>query len=340
MKNLITLLFVVGAGLLTAMGQHYQLIKKTTVGGEGGWDYLSVDTEGKRLFLSHGNQVEVLGLDSHEKLGVIPNLSGVHGAWIVPGTGRGLIANGRTNTVIIFDAKTLQTIAELPTGKNPDAATYDPFSKYMFVFNHSDVTTTVVDVANAKVVATIDVGGNALEAGASDGKGKVYVNLEESAEIAVIDAKSLTLKERWKIAPGEEPTGLAIDSQTKRLFSVCHNGVMMIVDSENGKIISQQPIGKRVDGAVFDPETKLVFSSNGEGSITVVKEISADKFEVVQTVKTEPGARTIALDPKSHHVFVVTAQYGETPPATAENPNPRPKVIPGTFMILEYGPGK
>jgi DNA-binding beta-propeller fold protein YncE len=322
---------------LKAQTSGFHLIKKTVIGGEGGWDYLSVDTKNNRLYISHSTQVEVLDARTHEKIGTIPNLQGVHGVLAVPTTGRGITTNGRSNTVTIFDLKTLKTIVELPTGKNPDALLYDDFSGRVFVFNHSDVTTTAIDITEGKVVGTVDVGGSALEAGATDGKGTIYVNLEDAGEIVSFDAKTLAIKNRWKINPGEEPTGLALDTKTKRLFSVCHNEWMMVVDSEKGNIVAQVPIGKRVDGVVFDPELKTAFTSNGEGSITVVKEVSANEFKVIETIKTEPGARTIALDPKTHHVFVSAAQYGETPAATTENPNPRPKVVPGTFMILEYG---
>jgi DNA-binding beta-propeller fold protein YncE len=316
---------------------QFQLIKKTVIGGEGGWDYLSVDSENRRLYVSHSTKVEVLNVDTHEKIGEIPNLQGVHGVIAVPKTGRGITTNGRSNTVTIFDLKTLKPIVELPTGKNPDALLYDEFSKRVFIFNHSDVTTTAIDIEAGKVVGTIDLGGTALEAGATDEKGTIFVNLEDAHEIVSFDAKTLVVKNRWKIAPGEEPTGLALDTKTKRLFSVCHNGWMMVVDSEKGNVVAQVPIGKRVDGVVFDPKSKLAFSSNGEGTITVVQEVSANEFKVIETIKTEVGARTIAIDLKTHHVFVSTAQYGETPAATAEVPNPRPKVVPGTFMVLEYG---
>ena len=335
--SLIAIFVLFSISKLEAQPSGFHLIKKTVIGGEGGWDYLSVDSKNNRLYISHSTQVEVLDVSTHEKIGVIPNLQGVHGVLAVPKTGRGITTNGRSNTVTIFDLKTLQPIIELPTGKNPDALLYDDFSGRVFVFNHSDVTTTAIDIAEGKVAGTVDVGGSALEAGATDGKGTIYVNLEDAGEIVSFDAKTLAIKNRWKISPGEEPTGLAIDTKTKRLFSVCHNGWMMVVDSEKGNIIAQVPIGKRVDGVVFDPELKMAFSSNGEGTITVVQEVSANEFKVVDTIKTEVGARTIAIDPKTHHVFVSTAQYGETPAATAENPNPRPKVVPGTFMVLEYG---
>lgn len=322
---------------LRAQSAQFHLIRKTVVGGEGGWDYLSVDSKNRRLYVSHSTQVEVLDADTHEKVGVITGLQGVHGVIAVTESGRGITTNGRSNTATIFDLKTLKVIIELPTGKNPDALLYDKFSKRVFIFNHSDVTATAVDIAAGKVVGTIDLGGTALEAGATDENGTIFVNLEDASEIVSFDAKTLTPKNRWKISPGEEPTGLAIDIRNKRLFSVCHNGSMMVVDSEKGNIVAQVPIGMRVDGAAFDAELKMAFSSNGEGTITVVQEVSPSEFKVIDTIKTQVGARTIALDPKTHHVFVPTAQYGETPAATAENPNPRPSVVPGTFTILEYG---
>lgn len=338
MKQLLFLVLALVAVSPVSVAQpNYHLIRKTVIGGEGGWDYLSVDSQSGVLYVSHSTQVEVLKAKTHEKVGVIPGLQGVHGVIAVNAIGKGITTNGRSNTATIFDLKTLQPIVELPTGKNPDALLYDSFSKRVFVFNHSDVTATAIDIGGGKVVGTIDLGGTALEAGATDEQGTIFVNLEEANEIVSFDAVTLTVKNRWKLSPCEEPTGLALDKKSNRLFSVCHSGVMMIVDSQSGNIVSQVPIGKRVDGVVFDPELKLAFSSNGEGTITVVQEISPNEFKVVQTIKTEPGARTIALDPKTHHVFVTTAQYGETPAATAENPNPRPKVLPNTFMILEYG---
>jgi DNA-binding beta-propeller fold protein YncE len=337
MKKMTYLLAVLLAAHGSEAQSSFQLIKKTIIGGEGGWDYLSADGANQRLYVSHGTQVEVIDLATHEKVGAVTGLQGVHGAIAVPEAGRGVTTNGRSNSVTIFDLKTLKTILELPTGKNPDALIYDSFSKRVFTFNHSDVTATAIDVAEGKVVGTVQVGGTALEAGASDERGTVFVNLEDSSEIVAFDAKTLAVKSKWKIAPGEEPTGLAIDVKTNRLFAVCHNELMMVIDSKTGKIVAKVPIGKRVDGVVFDSELKMAYSSNGEGSITVVKEISPNEFKVVETIRTEPGARTIALDSKTHHVFVTTAQYGETPAATTENPRPRPKVVPGTFMVLEYG---
>jgi DNA-binding beta-propeller fold protein YncE len=341
LKETVVTFFLLGLlGSNSMMAQtsgSFSLIKKTVIGGEGGWDYLSIDSQNRRLYVSHSTQVEVLNVDTHEKIGTIPNLQGVHGVMAVPKSGRGITTNGRSSTVTIFDLKTLAPIVELPTGKNPDALLYDSFSDRVFIFNHSGGSVTAIDISAGKVTGTLQVGGEAVEAGVSDEQGTIFVNLEDVHEIVSFDAKTLALKNRWKLTPGEEPTGLAMDLETHRLFTVCHNEMMMILDSDNGRIVAQVPIGKRVDGVIFDPVTKLAISSNGEGSITIVQEVSANEFKVVETVKTEVGARTIALDPRTHHVFVSSAQYGPAPAATTENPRPRPPVIPGTFMILELG---
>ncbi len=321
----------------SVLGQEYHLIRKTVIGGEGGWDYLTVDQEARRLYVSHSTQVEVLNADTHEKVGTIGPLQGVHGIILVPKAGRGLTTNGRSNTVTLFNLKTLAVVAELPTGKNPDAGLYDTYSKRVFTFNHSTTTATAIDPFTATVVGEIELGGGALEAGVSDGKGTIYMNSEDTHEVVAFDPKTLKVKSRWSLAPGEEPTGIALDPKTKRLFSVCHNGMMVVLSTETGKVVATVPIGKGVDGVIFDPASKVIISSNGEGSLTVIKEVSEDEYKVIQTVPTQRGARTIAFDPKTRHVFVSTAEYGETPAPTAEIPNPRPKVLPGTFMILEFG---
>jgi len=320
-----------------SFAQQFQLIKKTVLGGEGGWDYLSVDASKRRLYVSHSTKVEVLNADTHEKVGEVEELQGVHGAIAIPNSDQGITTNGQSNTATVFDLNSLRTLIEVRTGKNPDALVYDNFSKHVFIFNHSDETVTVVDTEFGKILGTIDVGGTALEAGVSDDQGTIFVNLEERHEIVSIDAKTLAYKNRWKLTPGESPTGLAIDRKNHRLFSTCQNGLMIVIDSEKGNIVAQVPIGKRVDGVVFDPELQLAITSNGEGTMTVLKEISPNEFQVIETVTTAPGARTIALDEKTHHVFLSTAQYGETPAATTKNPNPRPKIIPGTFTVMEFG---
>jgi DNA-binding beta-propeller fold protein YncE len=322
-------------GNAIAQTDSFRLLKKTIIGGNGGWDYLSVDHENNRLYLSHDTQVEVRDLRTHEKIGVITGTLGVHGIIAVPGAGRGITTNGKANNATVFDLKTLKPIIEIPAGKNPDALLYDEYSDRVFIFNHSDVTATAIDIGDAKTAGTVELGGTGLEAGTSDGRGTIFVNLEDESDIVSFDAKTLAFKNRWKISPGEEPTGLAMDRETRRLFTVCHNEMMMIINADDGKVVTQVPIGKHVDGVVFDPQLKLVFTSNGEGTVTVVQEISPDEYKVAQTIITQPGARTLALDPVTHHIFLTTAKYGSTASATTENP--RTAIIPGTFMLLEYG---
>lgn len=238
---LISVLFLASHNLPAQPNGFYQ-IKKTTIGGEGGWDYLSVDADARRIYISHGSQVEVLNVETHEKIGSIPDTKGVHGIAIVSKVGRGITSNGRTNSATIFDLKTLAKIAELPTGKNPDALLYDPYSGKVFIFNHSGGSATAIDIAAAKVVGTIELGGEGVEAGVSDGNGTIFVNLEDTSEIVSFDSKTFKVKNRWSVAPGEEPTGLAFDPLTRRLFSVCHNELMLIIDADNGNIISQVKI--------------------------------------------------------------------------------------------------
>ena len=337
MKNVFIAAIFLAALPLGISAQNVHLIKQTVVGGEGGWDYLSVSAEDRHLYLSHGNQVEVLNADTHEKIGVIPDTKGVHGIIAVPSLGKGFITSGRTNSVIMFDTKTLAKLGEIPTGENPDALLYDKFSGRIFVFNHKGGSVTAIDAASGKAIETVKLGGEAAEAGVSDEKGTIFVNLEDLSEIVTFDAKTLAVKNHWKVSPGEEPTGLAIDLKTQRLFTVCGNKKMIILDAKDGKIIAEETIGNRCDGVAFDPISKTAFSSNGEGTFTAVHEDSPAKFSVTETIKTGVGARTITYDEKTHHIFTITAQYGETPAATTENPRPRPKVLPNTFMVMEFG---
>ena len=313
---------------------NYHLIKKTTIGGEGSWDYLLADANGGRLYISHGTQVEVLDLKSHEKIGVITPTPGVHGIAVVPGTSVGYTTNGRSNTVTMFDTKTLKATKQIPTGIKPDAIMYDAFSKRVFIFNNEGNSATVVEATTGNVVGTVELGG-APEAAVSDDHGLIFVNLEDKNEVTVFSAKSLTVKHHWKLGKGEEPTGLAFDKPHHRLFSTCDK-VMVVLDSQTGKVLAEVPTGSGTDGAVFDTSTGSAISSNGEGTLTVVKEIKPGQFKAVQTVTTQRGARTITIAPTSHHIFVTTAMFGPTPAATTENPQPRPSVKPGTFMVLEY----
>ncbi|MFD2934680.1 YncE family protein [Spirosoma flavum] len=321
-------------GSLFAQSANYHLVKKTIIGGEGGWDYLMADADGGRLYISHGTQVDVLDLKSHEKLGVITPTPGIHGIAVVPGTSVGYTTNGRPNTATMFDTKTFKATKEIPTGKKPDAIMYDAFSKRVFIFNNEGNSATVLDATTGNVAGTVELGG-APEAAVSDDHGLIFVNLEDTNELAVFDAKSLSVKHHWKLGKGEEPTGLAFDKPRHRLFSTC-NKVMVVLDSQTGKVLAEVPTGSGTDGAVFDTSTGSAISSNGEGTLTVVKEVKPGQFEAVQTVTTQRGARTITIDPKSHHIFVTTAEFGPAPAATTENPKPRPAVKPGTFMVLEY----
>lgn len=273
-------------------------------------------------------------MKTHEKVGVITPTPGVHGIAVVPGTSVGYTTNGRPNTATMFDTKTLKATKEIPTGKKPDAIVYDSFSKRVFIFNNDGNTATVLEAATGSLVGTVELGG-APEAAVTDDHGLIFVNLEDKNEVAVFDARTLTVMHHWKLGTGEEPTGLAFDKPRHRLFSTC-NKIMIVLDSQTGKVLAQVPTGSGTDGAVFDTSTGSAISSNGGGTLTVVKEVKPGQFEAVQTVPTERGARTITIDPKTNHLFVTTAEYGLAPAATAENPRPRPAVKPGTFMVLEY----
>ncbi len=313
----------------------YHVVKKTLVGGDGGWDYLFVDAGARRLYLSHGDKVVVLDADEVKVVGEIPNTQGVHGIAVAPEFNHGFTSNGRTSTVTIFDLKTLKVIKEVPvTGKNPDAILYDPFSKNLFTFNGRSQDASVLNAETGDTVASIFLGGKP-EFAVTDLKGHVYVNIEDKSEIAAIDAKSFKVLSRWSIVPGEEPSGLSMDLASRRLFSVCGNKMMVVSDPDNGKVVTTVPIGDGPDACKFDPETHLAFSSNGEGTITVIREESPEKFVVVETAKTQPRARTMEIDTKTHSLFTVTAEFGETPKPTPERPRPRPAMVPNTFTVLE-----
>ena len=316
----------------------YHLLHTITVGGEGGWDYLNVDPAGERLYLSHGTQVEVVDLKTRKVMGTIPNTPGVHGIDVVPSANRGYITCGRNNTCVVFDLTTLQPIgAPIPTGPKPDALLYDAFSKRVFLFSNAGGKSTVLNAATGAVEGTAELAGD-IEAPATDGKGHIFANVEDKGEVVEFDAKTLVVRLRHKLAPGEEPTGLGYDPKANRLFSACHNEKLVVTDSKTGKQVAVLPIGQGVDGAVFDPSTDNVVTSNGgAGTFTVIHQDSPTKYTVVANMPTAKGARTIAIDPKTHHLFTCTADYGPTPAATTENPRPRPSIVPGTFRVLEYG---
>ena len=312
----------------------YHVIHRINAGGEGGWDYVTVDPDGNRLFLSRGTHAMVIDLGRDSVVGDIPNTLGIHGVALAPELNRGFTSNGRDSSVTIFDYKTLAPIAvvKIP-GRNPDAILYDPATKRVFTFNGGTSNATAIDATNGIVVGTVDLGGKP-ETAVSDG-GKVYANIEDKSEIAVFDPKTLAVLARWPLAPCEEPSGLAIDRVRQRLFAGCGNKTMAVVDMRTGKVVATPAVGSGVDAAGFDPGTQLAFTSNGEGTITVVHEDTPDKYTVVETVPTQRGARTMAVNPKTHRLYTVTAEFGPAPAPTADRPRPRPPMIPGTFVVLE-----
>ena len=327
---------IAGASEAAPAAAGYHLLKKHVLGGEGGWDYMALDGRTRLLYVTHGNAVEIMNIDTGVKGEAITGLEGVHGVAFAPERNRGYLSNGRGNSVSVFDLETRKILGEIPSsGQNPDSVMYDAFSGRVFTFNGRTANATAIDAATDKVVGTVDIGGKP-EFAVTDGKGTIFVNNEDTSEVVAFDAGSLEIKKRWSIAPGEGPSGLAIDLKNKRLFSVCDK-VMVVSDAENGKVVATVPIGDGPDAVRYDPGTGLIFASNGEGTLTVIQQVSADAYDVLETVPTARGARTMELDPKTHHVFVVTAAYGPAPAPTPEQPRPRPAVVPGSFMVLEFG---
>jgi DNA-binding beta-propeller fold protein YncE len=314
----------------------YHVIKTYNLGGDGGWDYLTFDGSSRRLFISRATHVMVIDADSGKSLGDIPETPGVHGIALAPDLGRGFISNGREGTVTIFDLKSLKSLGKVKVGDNPDAILFDPATKRIFTFNGHSHDASAIDAAKGTVVGTIKLDGKP-EFAVSDGKGEIFVNLEDKSQLLALDPDKLEVKSRWPLAPCSEPSGLALDGKSRRLFSACDNKMMAIVDADSGKIVTTVPIGGGVDAAAFDPETNLAFASCGEGVLTVVREDSPNKFSVAENVSTQEGARTMALDPKTHQVFMVTAKFGPPPPPTPEQPRPRHTILPDSFVVLVLG---
>ncbi len=298
----------------TVKGQNINsthLLNTFKINGTGKWDYLLADHNNNRLYVSNGTQVNVLNILTGDSIGVITNTIGVHGIALAPGLKKGYVSNGKTGDCTVFNSETLQEISRVKTGENPDAIFYDEYSKNIFVFNGRSNSATVINPATDKVIATIPLGGKP-ETGVSDRKGKIYVNIEDKNEVVCFDAHTFKILKRFKLAGGEEPAGLAIDRSNSRLFVGCANKVMLILDADTGKIISKLAIGDGSDGVAFDAVLKLAYSSNGEGTLTIIKETSKNKFNVIETTKTAIGARTITLDEKSHHVFLSVGDRNST----------------------------
>jgi YVTN family beta-propeller protein len=315
----------------------FKVLNTFPVGGEGSWDYISIDSAARRLYVSHGTHVVVLDADTGKQVGEIKDTAGVHGIAIAADLGKGFTSNGRANTTTVFDLKTLEPIKTVPTGKNPDALAYDPASKCVFFGDGRSGDVTQLDAEKLEVTATIPIGGKP-EAVVVDGKGKVYVNVEDKSEIVEIDAAKHAVTRRFSVAPGEEPSGLAIDAEQHHLFSVCHNEMMVVIDIESGKVLATPAIGKSVDGAAFDAEGGYALSSNGDGTLTVVAARGEKPFTVVQNLATAPHARTITFDPKTHRAYLPTAEFEATPQDASSGGRPRrPAMKPGSFKVVVVG---
>ena len=334
MKKLATVVVVMTAACAAFAAEGYKVLNKIKIGGTGGWDYVAVDPSAHRLYATHGTIVEVVDTDSGKVVGQVPQLHGVHGVAIDTDLGKGFISNGQSNSVTIFDLKTLAKTGEPQTGQNPDSICYEPKTKRIFTFNGRSNDSTAIDAKTNEIVKTFPVG-QKPEFCAVDGEGKVFVNLEDTSEIVEIDATKPAVTRHAPLAPCEEPSGLAIDVKNKKLFSVCSNKMMAVVDIPSLKVIATPPIGSGPDAAAFDPGTGLAFSSNGEGTLSIVKMVNG-KYDTVDTVPTERGARTMTLDPKTHKVYLLAAEYGPTPEASGGKKG-RPPILPDSFHVLVLG---
>ena len=317
---------------------NYKFIKNIPIGGEGGWDYLSIDAKARKLYVTHASKIVVVDLTQDKVAGEIADTPGVHGFAIAPELGRGFSSNGAESRVSVVDLKTLKTIAKVKTGENPDAILYDSTHSEVYAFNGRGKSATVINAESNNVVSTVPLSGKP-EFAAADGLGeRVFCNIEDKNEVAVIDMKTHAVTATWPLSPGEEPTGMAFDAVHHRLFVGCHNKLMTMLDSDTGKVVAKAPIGAGVDACAFDDAKQLAFASCGDGTVTIAKEEALDKLTVVQTLTTEPGARTMALDPGTHRIYTCTAQIA---PDTGPSPSPgerrRPNYVPGTFHVLVYG---
>lgn len=314
----------------------YHVIRRIPVGGEGGWDYLRVDPDTHRIYISRGTHMMVVDENTGKVIGDLPDTKGIHGVALAPELGKGFTSNGGDQSVTVFDLKTIKPLSVIKvTGENPDSIIYDPQSKRVFTFNGRSSNATAIDAVAGKVVGTVNLNGKPEEP-ALDGRGNMFVNLEDKSSILEFDVKTLAVKGTWPLAPCEGPSALAYDSAHHRLFAACDK-ILAVVDADNGKVVASPPIGGDPDGDGFDPGTGMVFASCREGLISVLHEDAADKYSAVGNITTQFGTRTMTLDPKTHHVFTVTADFKAAPAPTPENPRPRPQPIDGSFVILEIG---
>jgi DNA-binding beta-propeller fold protein YncE len=318
----------------------YKLLKEIPVGGDGGWDYLSVDQDARRLYVSHATKVVVIDIDKDAVVGEVADTPGVHGIAVAPKLGLGFTSNGRENKASIFDLKTLKTSSKVDTGENPDAILYNEGQQEVYTFNGRGNSATVFEAKTGNVVTTIPLPGKPEFARCSVRARRIYVNLEDKSEVAVINSRTHKVVSTWPLAPGEEPSGLALDPEHNRLFLGCGNKLMVMMDSTNGKVVASVPIGQGVDATKFDPGTQLAFCSCGDGTVTIAHEDSPDKLTVVQTLKTEPRAKTMALDITTHRIYLASAKFGAASDQPSGGKKGRPTVVPGTFKVLVYGQEK
>ncbi len=329
-------------GPATARDSHaaptYAKVGEVVVGGEGGWDYLTLDEQTSRLYVSHSTSYAVIDTISNSVVGTIADTPGAHGFAIAPGVGLGFTTNGRENKVSVVDLKTLKTVSKIDVAEGPDAILYASASKHVYAFCGDGNCASVIDPRTSKVVATVALGG-APEFAVEDPKaGRIYNNLEDKNEVVAIDEKTNTVVARWPLAPGETPTGLAIDLDHHRLFSGCRNGHVIALDSTSGKVVATWPIGKGVDACRYDARLHLVFASCSDGTVTISDQLTPDSYRVVQTLATGPGARTMTLDTRTHQIYLATAEFKPAPEPAAGQPRARPAVVAGTFKIIVFAP--
>ncbi len=346
MKSLtiaLSLLFLLGTGVSSnaqSMKPEYKVVKKIHLPEETWWDYPSIDASTGRLFVSRVTMVQVVNVRNGKLVGTIPNTEGVHGIALAYDLNKGFISDGADSSVTVFNLKTLKVITKIQvTGRGPDAILYDPFTHRVFTCNGQTSNSTVIDARNDKVIGTIELSGRP-EFSATDGHGRIYINIEDKSLIDEINPSTMKIENVWPLAPGEHPSGLAIDAKNHILFSVCHNKLMVVMNALDGKVITTLPIGGRVDGAAYDPAFQRAYSSNGEGTLTIVQREGKDSYKVLEDLPTQLGARTIALDMRTHRLYLPTAEFNPPPAPTAANPHPRPTMKKDSFVVLVVAPVK
>lgn len=338
-RNILLLCILLTSISWSANSQDFSVTRKIALPDDGSWDYCYSDDATGRVYVSHDSEVLVVDQTSGKVLAKITGLDHVHGIAVAPELNKGFISSGDNNSIVVFDLKTNAELKRIKsTGNNPDCILYDPFTQRVFAFNGHSTSATVIDAKDFSVLGTIPFDGNP-EFAQSNGKGLVYVNIESNSEIAVIDSKAMKVLHVWPVSPGTEPSGLALDMTTNRLFSVCANAIMVVVNAENGQVITTVPTGDHTDACSFDPESKLIFASNGNSAtLSVIQEVDANTFKLLGNVKTEYGAKTSCLNRKTHHIFLSTSDFSPATAPTADNAKPRRERVPGTFHLLEVAP--